>query len=131
MCSATLRLLEPLEEVNSTPSGSIPAYSSVPAHMVWNHLRRTASRIRSGLGQPNMMVARASCSAVTVLLLAQIWTAPGAMASNSSRSPSFRGRRFTIYSDMEMLLSGFGRACSQRRAGSSRPTKGPDMRCRV
>ena len=96
ICSATLRLLEPLEEVNKIPSGSIPAYSSYPAHMVWNHLSRTASLMRSGLGQPKMTVAWASCSEVTVLLRAQTWTASGAMASNSSRSPSFRGRRFKI-----------------------------------
>ncbi len=100
MCSATLRLLDPLEEVNSTPSGSIPAYSSVPAHMVWNHFRRAASLIIFGRGQPKITVAWASCSGVTVRRPAQTWTAPGAMASNSSRSPSWRGRRFRMYSDM-------------------------------
>ena len=34
MCSATERLLEPEEDVNTAPSGTAPSYSSVPAHMV-------------------------------------------------------------------------------------------------
>ena len=100
MCSATLRLLEPLEEVNRMPWGRAPSYSSVPAHMVWNHLRLTAPFIISGRGQPKITVAAAICSGVTVLLLAQTWTASGAMDSNSSRSPWCRGRRFKIYSDI-------------------------------
>ena len=70
MCSATLRLLDPLEEVNRMPSGRKPVYSSVPAHMVWNHFRLAAPFIISGRGQPNITVAAAICSGVTVLLRA-------------------------------------------------------------
>ena len=69
MCSATLTRLDPLEEVNFAPAGMRPVYSSVPAHMVWNHRRDLASARRSGLGQPKITVARASSSSVTALPL--------------------------------------------------------------
>ena len=62
--------MEPLEEVNSAPWGRKPLYSSVPAHMVWNHFRLAAPLIISGRGQPNTTVAAAICSGVTVPLLA-------------------------------------------------------------
>ena len=96
MCSATERLLDPEEEVNAAPSGTFPSYSSVPAHMVWNHLRFRALGRSSGRGQPKRTVACSSCSGVTVRRPAYTWTASGAMASNSCFSASFTGRRFKI-----------------------------------
>ena len=69
ICSATDWRLEPLEEVKMTPEGRMPSpsYSSVPAHMVWNHLRRAAPFMSLGLGQPRITVAWAICSEVSAL----------------------------------------------------------------
>ena len=65
-CSDTDWLLVPAEEVSAAPAGITAMYSSVPAHIQWNHFKCSALATIFGLGQPRITVAWANCSGVAV-----------------------------------------------------------------